>query len=100
MACGCPSMKSAQPLKLFEAAPPLRDVIPPVNVKPPRAPYLSCGWKWLMPYLTKSNPKRKECRDRTQLAFPCTVYWLSRNTNGFDTLGLPKLVQPLTLKNG
>src|SRR5262249_57211098 len=36
----------------------------------------------------------------TTLALPCTVYWLSRNTNGFDTLGFPKLVHPLTLKYG
>src|SRR5262245_39075133 len=88
---GRPSRKSAQPLNAVVDAPPRSDVSPPVNWNPPRGSFDACGWKWLMSNLLNSKPKRIECEPFSQLRFSVVTYWLSRNRNGFDTFGLPRL---------
>src|SRR5215831_18076822 len=100
MLCGSPSRKSPQLLYPVVAAPPFSEVSPPVKLKPPRGPLEAWGWKWLMSYLLYSKPKRKEWVPLVQPTLTLLTYWLSRNKNGFDTLGFPRLEKVLKVNRG
>ena len=53
-----------------------------------------------MSYLLYSKPKRNECAPCIQLTFPLVTYWLSRNRNGLETFGLPRLEKVLNVNRG